>query len=74
MPMPVMGVREMNMAVCHRIMSMRVAVFRAQLNREIMCMLVVLIMPVFMCVLERLMRVRMLVALGHVQPQTQGHE
>jgi hypothetical protein len=54
-----------SMAMCMRLFAV---------PRLMVLVLVVLVVHVNMVVLERLMRMPMLVALAHVQPNAEGHE
>lgn len=74
MTVAVMEVRKMGMAVMERAVRVPVGVRRTRKGPGRMRMLVmrVVVVPVF--VLDRLVAMLVLVALGHVQPNTDPHE
>ena len=69
-----MHVREVRMAVREGLMPMRVGVRLDAIPGEVMCVAVVFVMhmPVGMC--QGLMRVRVFVPLGQVQPDAHPHQ
>ncbi len=74
MGVAVMQVRIMWMLVRDRCMTMTVHMRLLPVPREIMRMLVMFVMTVQVFMRDRFMRVFMLVMLGHVQPDAEGHQ
>lgn len=72
--MPVMNVRIVRMLVRDHFMPVWMHMGFAAIPYKIMRMLMVLVMTVRMLVLHCFMRVLMLVSLGQMQPDTQGHQ
>ena len=72
--MPVVDVGEVRVLVRQHSMPMRMHVRLAPFPPEVVLVLMVRVMPVAMGVLERFMRVLVLVPLANVQPNAQGHE
>lgn len=73
-PVPVMDIRVMGMTVGQRLMFMKVVMRFTLVPGKIMGMLVMRVMRVPMLVGQWRMRMRVLVALDQVQPQSNGHE
>jgi len=57
------GVREMRMGVCQRVVVMLMSVFRPRFNGPLVLVLMVLVVHMFVLVVQRLVRVLMLVPL-----------
>lgn len=74
MPVPVVYVRVVRMPVRQHLVSMRVHVRLGTVPVEVMLMSVMSIVAVLMRVLERLVRVLVLVPLPDVQPHPEGHQ
>ena len=70
MRMPVMNIREMRVRMRDRRMGMRMGVRLVAIPREIVLVLVMRVVPMTMRVIQRDMRVRMLVTFADVQPDT----
>jgi hypothetical protein len=70
--MPMMRIWIVNMSMPHRRVAMPVGV-RLR-DRSLVGMLVVLIVNVAMLVVQRLMRVLVVMPFGQVQPQTDAHQ
>ncbi len=62
--MPVMNIRIMGMAMCHRLMLMRMTMWLCSVPIEIMCMLVMRVMEMFMVMFHSVMRMGMFMVLG----------
>ena len=74
MRMSMMNVREMRMSMGDRQMAVPVLVRLAPIPIRTVLMLVVLVVHVAMAVFPRLMGMPVLVALGQVQPDANGHQ
>jgi hypothetical protein len=74
MRMPVMNIREMRVRMRDRRMGMLMGVRLVAIPREIVLVLVMRVVPMTMRVVQRGVRVRMLVTFADVQPDTQGHQ
>ena len=74
MRMPVMNIREMRVRMRDRRMGMRMGVRLVAIPREIVFVPVMRVVPMTMRVVQRGVRVRMLVTFADVQPDTQGHQ
>lgn len=74
MCMPVMNIWEMRVRMRDRRMGMRMSVRLVAVPREIMLVLVMRVVPMAMRVVQRMVRVRMLVTFADVQPDTQRHQ
>ena len=69
-----MDVGEMRVRVSQRLMPVGVAMLCSRHDGHVVFMLVMLVMRVFVFVFQRLVRVRMLVMFGQVQPDAESHE
>lgn len=74
MGVTMMYVREMRMRVRNRCMPMRMAVRLFAVPCEVVLMLMMRVVPMPMRVIQRVMRVRMLVPFADMQPDAQRHE
>ncbi len=76
MTMPVMGIREMRVAMAQQFMLMLMGMSGARWYRDFMAMLVVRVIAMVMKMLvqHRLVQVLMGVALSQMQHQTDGHQ
>ena len=73
-PMAMVGIREMLVLMRQGLVLMSVPVRLCQWGVAAMIMLMVHIMHVFMVVEHWFMHMKMLMALGHVQPDADGHQ
>ena len=74
MPMLVVGIRIMAVAVLHLIVRMSVRVARPGKHWAGMFMLMVCVMLMLVFMFQNLVSMFMLMMLGQMQPNTQGHE
>ena len=74
MCMPMMNIWEMRVRMRDRRMGMRMRVRLVAVPREIVVVLVMRVVPMPMRMIQRGMRVRMLVSFADVQPDTQRHQ
>jgi hypothetical protein len=74
MRVPVMDIREMRMRVRHGCMAVRMGMRLVAVPREVVLVLVMRVVPVTMRVLERIVRVRMLMTFANVQPHAERHQ
>src|ERR1044072_9978911 len=74
MGVTMMYVRKMRMPVRNRCMPMRMAVRLFAVPSEVVLMLMMRVVPMPMRVIQRVMRVRMLVPFADMQPDAQCHE
>ncbi len=72
--MPVMAIGEMQMPVTHRCMGVRMVVGLLSIPCKVVGMSVMLVMDMGMSMTRCLVLVRVLVALGQVQPCAQCHQ
>lgn len=74
MPVPVVDVRKVRVPVRQNAMPMRVHMRLAPVPRKVMLVLVMRVVSMRMRVLERLMRVLVLVPFSNMQPDADGHQ
>src|SRR5476651_2522728 len=72
--MPMMDVGEVRVRMGQRLMPVWVAMLRSRHDGHVVFMLVMLVMRVLVVVFQRLVRVRMLVMFGQMQPDAESHE
>src|SRR5919206_2662015 len=74
MTVAMMRIREMRMRVRHALVPVHVRVALARRDRKSVLVLMMLVMRVFVLVLERLVRVSVLMTLREMQPDTGRHQ
>lgn len=74
MAMPVVGVGEVRMGVGQWFVPVRMTVFFTGRHLDVMRMLVMFVVNMRMVVRHLVMDVCMFVALGQMQPDTEGHQ